>query len=120
MLDCIATWGRLKYIAIHFCIADNSELGSVLQDCIAREGLQENCVAIQFIVLWLRQDSAVLQYSHCSNDTTWARGWGAGVGAGRAGARAGCRRARRALGARSCWASGRKLAAGASVQAGAR
>ena len=53
--------------------------------------------------------------------------WGAGVGAGRQGGRAGrqggragCRWARRALGAHVCWASGRRLAAGAGVQAGAR
>ena len=61
------------------------------------------------------------------HDTAWARQlgrrrgrWGASVGAGLAGGSPGSKRARRALGALACWASGRRLAAGVGVQAGAR
>ena len=60
------------------------------------------------------------------HDTAWARQlgrrrgrWGVGVGAGSAGGRTGCRRARRALGALACWASGCRRA-GRRAAGGAR
>ena len=60
--------------------------------------LRTNCIAIQWTVLWMRQGSAVLQYSHCSGDTA-SRRW-----AGRTGAGLGVQARRRASGH---WALGR-------------
>ena len=75
--------------------------------------LRTNCIAIQWTVLWLRQGSAVLQYSHCSGNTTrrrWAERTGAGLGVQALGwacrrwaGRAGNGQARRA----QAWALGR-------------
>ena len=78
--------------------------------------LRTICIAIQWIVLWLRQGSAVLQYSHCSSDTARRR-W-----AGRAGAGQALRRAQGAGGARGRAGAGRVGARRAQGvrQAGAR
>ena len=71
--------------------------------CIARAWLRTICIAIQWIVLWLRQGSAVLQYSHCSSDTAcrrWAGRAGAGLGVQALGRRAGRRQSAGAHGSR--------------------
>ena len=80
------------------------------------------CIAIHWIVLWLGQGSAVLQYSHCSGDTarrSWAGRAGAGLGVQALGGRASWRRAQalalgRARGARTSagLADGQALGAG--------
>ena len=63
---CIVTEACVGWIAIEWFVLQEAWLRTI-------------CIAIQWIVLWLRQGSDVLQYSHCSSDTArrpgrWAHG----------------------------------------------